>query len=100
MATHVGWILGWRRYTLIGLFCFLEWVVVSIFQWTDFGWIYLKCLSHVEFRTTQTDTQILHSAFIGDPSKTLFVTMEEDDNKFKVIFQCCNGFATCKVSSG
>ena len=26
--------------------------------------------------------------------------MEEDDNKFKITCQCCNGFVTCKGRSG
>ena len=28
-----------------------------------------------------------------------FVTMEEDGNQFKIIFQFCNGFVTCKGKS-
>ena len=31
--------------------------------------------------------------------KHYFVTMEEDNNLFKIICQHCNGFVTCKVSS-
>ena len=26
--------------------------------------------------------------------------MDEDDNKFKITCQCCNGFVTCSVRSG
>ena len=26
--------------------------------------------------------------------------MEEDDNLFKITFQHCNGFVTCKIRSG
>ena len=32
--------------------------------------------------------------------KYCFLTMEEDDNQFKITCQSCNGFATCLVSSG
>ena len=32
--------------------------------------------------------------------KHYFVTMEEDDNQFKITCQFCNGFVTCKGSSG
>ena len=32
--------------------------------------------------------------------KQYCVTMEEDDNKFKITCQCCNGFVTCSGMSG
>ena len=31
--------------------------------------------------------------------KHYLVTMQENDNKLKIICQCCNGFVTCKVSN-
>ena len=32
--------------------------------------------------------------------KNYFVTMEEDDNQFKITCKRCNGFVTCSVRSG
>ena len=86
-------------YTLLILFWFLAWLVASIFQWTAVRWTHLKCLYHVEVITTHTDTQIWHSFFITAPCKTIFLTMEEDNNQSKITCQSCNVFVTCKCRS-
>ena len=72
LATDVIWIMGWKRDTLIRWLWFLALLVVSIFQSNSVMWSHLKCLSHVEFRPRQSDSQILHFAFISAPCKTLF----------------------------
>ena len=89
-----------KKYTLLRWFWFLAWLVELIFQWNAVKWIHWEWLSHLEVITTHTDTQIQHSVFIIDPGKTFFVTMEEDDNQFKITCQPCNGFVTCKCRSG
>ena len=38
--------------------------------------------------------------FIASPCKTLFFTIKEDDNKFKITCQHCNGFVTFSGRSG
>ena len=71
MASNYRWIIGWRRYILLRWFWYLATVVVLILWWIDNRSSYWKFLPHVEFRTTQTDTQIWYSVFIGAPCKTL-----------------------------
>ena len=45
----------------------------------------------MEFRTTHNVTHILYSTSIGASCKTLFITMEENDNQLKSTCQSCNG---------
>ena len=63
-------------------------------------WRYWKFLSHVEFITTQTDTQIWNYAFIVSPLKISNVNMDKDDNQLKITRQSCNVFVTCYSTSG
>ena len=72
LAADVRWIMVRKRYTTIRLFLSLDRMDVSILQWTAFRWIYWNFLSGVKVITTQTDTHIWHSEFIGSPCKTIF----------------------------
>ena len=71
MSRNTRLILWWSRYTLFRWFLFLLTMAVWILRWNLFGSGYLKFLSHVGVRTTQTGTKILHSTFICAPCKTL-----------------------------
>ena len=78
----------------------MSWVVVSILQLTDIKWSYWKWLYHMWTITTQNDTQIWHSAFIGAPCKTLFCDYWGRLKSVNITCDCCDGFVTCSGRSG
>ena len=58
------------------------------------------CLYHMKLKQHRLAPKydILHSLL--HLVKHYFVTIEEDNNKFKMNCKRCNGFVTCKVRSG